>query len=367
MNVTRILYFSLLSVPRISAVRVVLSPDQQHDVSPEEEALSSDDEHDENIKWFEAATDAQADWTLAYDTTIARDPTMPKILDTYFWTCVDYLGERVDIHLNYLNSERKDAEDVPSVAHPFDELSKLVYLIRYSNIRILYNAKWALGPGAHHPVLAIIDDEHVARVSTMYHDMKGKKIPYESYMIDAAVLYSMNKAMLYIYPESGLRLRLEDYRNMTKALHRHLARFMKITTHHQYLENVNKYENRVKQLYDSGIHGYGGRKIQRMVKKLAHQILYVIVIYGCRPGYRRAPAVGSRMLSRLLENHQAVRRLLNMDTRVYSKDELYYQELITSLARSLQNISNQFEDNHPWFHRLLPMVGQILHIGRRNN
>jgi hypothetical protein len=354
MNVTKIFFFSLVSVPWTSAVSPDLNPDQQPALSPEKLHALRRGQQQENILWFEGLTDTQADWTLAYNQAVALDPDMPNILDTYFSDCVDYLGTRVYMELKRIHSAENHAERLPSWPHPYYELSKLVYLIRYSNIRILYNAKLALGPAAYHPLLAIIDAEHVAYVSTLFHDMRETRVPYESYMIDAAVLYSMNKAMLKIDPESELWSRLRFYGHMTKRLHRHLARFFRATADLQYFHNVETLEFRINQVKEFS---YEDLDIQAMVEQLAHQILYVIVIYGSHS------MVGSRLLSTLLEHHQAVRRILHVDTLAYSTVRMFCHELLSILSWRLENIRNEFEEGHPWFHRLVQMVKNILESG----
>jgi hypothetical protein len=344
MNVTKSFYISLLSLPWISAVGPRMGPTQEQD----------------NIMRFEDLTENEADWKVAYDQALALNPAkMPTALDTYFGTCVNYLGERVEIHLKYIQSGGNHAGGVPSELHPFDRLPKLVYMIRYYNIRILHDVQLPLQSGVDRPLLAMINEQYVTNMSTLYHEMKGKEVPFESYMMDTAVLYSMNTAMLAIHPDCQERERLQRYRNITERLHRHLARFMETTTRDQYYQNVQEYESRINELGRFKIHGYEHLDIQAIVDKVAHQILNLIAIS------RSDNKDGLKTLSRLLENYQAVRHILNVDELGYSTDGMFSQQLMHILNQGLWEIPKRFLARNPWLQRLRPMVEKIINLGNQ--
>jgi hypothetical protein len=342
MNVTKIFYFSLLSVPWISAVRPAL------------------DDHQRQLRmvWFENLTDTEPDWKIAYDRALALDETMPDVLDTYFRQAVYRLGIRVNSYLYYIYTPGYHPEHFPSEHHPYAGLPKLVYMIRYYNIRILHNVKLSWGPGVYHPLLAVINAQYVTNISTLYHEMKDKQVPFESYMMDAAVLYAMNNAMLFIYHDSQQRKRLQFYGEIAEWLHRELARFMQTTALNQCIQNAREYELQINELEHFKIHGYQDPDIQEMVVQVAHQILFVIAI-----SRSHSPA-GVEKLAWLLYHHRPVRRILNVDEEgSNSRDVMFWQELMPILRHGLCLIPRGFAEYNTWVYRLLPMVQKLAFLG----
>jgi hypothetical protein len=319
------------------------------------------------IDLFKYATDHEPNWTFAYNSI------HPDLLDTYLSNCVQELHRRVKIHLNHIYAPGNH-RGIPSRPHPYNGLPKLVYLIRYSNIRILNNIKSFLGPGDYDPLLEKINDEHVAYMSTLYVVMKRQKRPIESYLVDVAVLYSMNKRMLNIHRPSHQPPRLRFYQTLIRSMHHDLARFMQSTSElltvakFQQLEsqvnalspsNIHGTLNQNKSINQSNIHGYDRPEIQAQIYHLAHRILYVIVIYGS------SSAVGLEMISSLLysDSHRAVRLFLNVEPRTVPLLERPFHELLLSLATGLSNISHVFKPGHPWFGKLLQMVEMMMLLG----
>jgi hypothetical protein len=345
MNVTKIFYFSLLSVPWISAVRPALHyRDHQRQLI---------------MEWFENLTDTEPDWKIAYDRALGLGETMPDVLDSYFRNAVYHLGKNVNSYLYYMYTPGFHPEHFPSEHHPYAGLPKLVYMIRYYNIRILHNVKLSWEPGVYHALLAVINNQYVRNLSTLYHEMKREEVPFESYMMEAAILYSMNKAMLVTHPDSQQGKRLIFYKNITEWLHRHLAQFMEPTTRHQCIHNVQDYEFRINELARFKIHGYENPDIQAIVLKMAHQILYVIAISGSDS------ASGLEKLAGHLNNHQSVRRILHVDEPGYSTDGMFWQKLVLILKNALLRIPMVFLDRHEWYKRLLPMVNKIIWLANQ--
>jgi hypothetical protein len=333
MVVAKMLYFALLSVSWIVSGRPDLSPEERHEIA-----------------LFQYATDHEPNWTPAYN------KIGPELLDIYLSECVEDLNNRVETHLNHINPAGNHP-GLPVASDPYEGLPKIVYLIRYSNIRILNEVKSYLGPRDYDPLLAEINDEYVAYISTVYQIMKQYQLPIETYLIDVAVLYLINNRMLNMHHPFQQPARLRYYQDMIQRMHHDLGRFLQTISHP--FDNFQQLEYQINALAASNIRGYERSEIQAQVYRLAHRILYVIVIYGS------FSVDGSEMIYSLLssELNRAVRRFLNLDPPNDLPLESPFQQLLLSLDTGLLNLSKVFQSGHPWFERLRQMVKTMMGLG----
>jgi hypothetical protein len=354
MIATKIFYFCLMSVISVSTVSVNSDLAQR-------EAL---------IEMFLAKIEEGVDWAGAYDYYTRNE----EVVDTYFRDSVKRLGDGIENYINPLNVAANGDEDFERPPHPLDValdgFPQLLFLIKYYNLRILNDLpQQSSGLPTQHPLLALITDAYVNHVPKQYHSLMQQIMDgviegysYEYYTLEVAILFSMNKAMIAIRSPSEVPSRLQDYQNMIQSLHLNLARFLQFTTNDVYSRKVQILEDDINELKRSNIHGYSNSSIQTQVHNLAYQILWVIVIYGPAG----LPEAGTEMFSTLLDNDQAVRSILKVDSKGYSNAEIFCQELMESLRTAVQRITEGFPARYTWFNKLLLMVERIEELGNSN-
>jgi hypothetical protein len=337
----KIVCFSLQSVSLISIV-----------------SAAQDRNPQATIDRFLEITEAESDWNSAYE--ISHKVT----LDSYFEDRVDDIERTVTPYLDSSTLRRKTARILPlrpdpTVNRALDGIRKLVFMIRYFNLRFLNRLLQYLRLTPPPPVLAMIDDEYVKNVSTQYDIVKRTppKRSYEHLTIDVAVLSSMNQVMLARLRPTRQRSKLETYQNLINRLHNIMARFMQLTAERSYVDQVADLEYDIDQLQMWGIRGYARTEICSELQNLSHLIVSVIAIFG------GSCYEGAGILSSALNDHQSVRRFLFVDSEPPEYLEGFcHWELMTSLASVIGEFEGRFQE-YQWFSKLLPMVDQIISLG----
>jgi hypothetical protein len=319
------------------------------------------------INQYLAIAEAADDWTAVYNRS--DQPT----LDAFFSECVNHLGYLIDSYVNNLNIFRvMNGPDIPP-PRPDPDLNgalcgvrQLIYLLGYSNFRILIDLKQALqavGPIDLPAILEVITDQSALDWSGDYARIRARPTNnwVEIFTIDVAVLYSLNKAMLIVLerhrPE--VRSRLELYQTMIDHLHLNLSRYMRTQTRFRYFERMQALANSLFRLREHGIQGYAHPLIRYHFKYVSTQILSVIVIYGT------LGTEGSEKFSELLEEEEEIRRFMRLDPTPVTDDEEFSHLLLVCLRRVIRYIlDNDRPANDRWYDELIRMANHLMRLGR---
>jgi hypothetical protein len=344
MIATTIVHFSLLSGSWISAVSAVQDPEQQS-----------------RIDRFLDSIENESDWTVAYVSL------GPDILDTYFVDRVENLKTSVDMYLDNMNVNFNYRVQFAPLPGPglnvvLNELYRLVYLIKNSNLRILHDlrAMQYFGPRVSQPILAVINDRHVRQVSQQYIANKRARVrpPLDSLILDVGLIYSMNKTMLGVFlPRFQPPERLQRYHDMIKTLHHSMAVYMRIKTRLPNFSTVWSFEMAIDALAVHGIRGYERDQIQKQIEVLSNTILSVIVIYGSDS------TPGTAILSGLLDDDPAIRRYMRVDPPPYVDFDIFCHQLLNSLETALEILEPEFLGRYLWFYNFRPMVIKLRELG----
>jgi hypothetical protein len=344
MIATKIFYFSLLSASLMSAVS----------------AFPTDFETNR----FLYRTDREDNWTAAYS------QIQPDTLDEYFVDRVNTLAKHFDHYFANLNRHVNYAENLPPTPHMgmIRELlwvRKLVFMIWYSNIRILNDIKKALqasGPTVLPPMLAAIDDEYLRTVSARYAAISRRRLPdiwIEPFTIDVAILCSLNSEMLDVLLPHFQSLRLEHYQDMIHRLHGKMSQYMRIQTQMRYSWVMNDLRGDIDELYRDEIHDFAHLRVQQVLHKLSDTILGVIAIYA------RPVVDGRTMLCALLESQWAIRYFIKLDLPRLVAVEVWSEALLQSLLVALETIRVVDPVHLNWFNELEPTVNRLMDLRMR--
>jgi hypothetical protein len=340
---TTIVYFFLLSASLRSAASVNWTPFQRHVINA-----------------FQGVAESETDWTAVYDR--CDQPT----LDAYFSERVNNLANRVELYISILNihvdySVNPPPDPRPAFTEALHGVRQLVYLFRYSNLRILIDIKQALGTAYLPRILLVIDHQYVQALSDRYARIRGAppNIWIDDLTIDVAVQHSLNQQMLNLqapYPRE-LRARLNTYQHLIRRLHYDMTRYLRIQTQFWYRQKMINFEKAIDKLGNQGIRGYTHPRIKAQFGNLATQILSVMSIYGT-DGIE-----GIVMISNLIGSELSVRHFLNLD-RTPDMDIGYYCNLLMVRLRVVaQNIwKHDRPVQHLWYPHMIFLVSKLLSV-----
>jgi hypothetical protein len=332
-----ILYFSFLSSGWLSAVCATLTP---------------------GIHEYIASTDLNPYWEGAYQYIDEG------ALDFYLMGTVKFIGTIVN---NYIN----DNTGPPQFQEIVNSIPRVVSLMRYSNLRFLEQFRAARRGGA--TALAVIDAKYVTNVGARYYLEKHTERPESDqgngfllmpYMLDVAVLFSMNQSMIWLtrneedegFKKLRVRERLGHYQKMVNRVHKDLARLTIFATLERYPAHVARRKMVIDDLRDSGIRGYLAEEIQTVTADLANDLLSVIMLYG---DAEHSP----KLLSVLIDRDREVRHLLNVSLEdLQHTPETYWLVLLLILDRVVEQIEKESEAPPQWIQDLREMVQGVIKL-----
>jgi hypothetical protein len=341
MIATHFLYFSFFSAVWVWAVR-----------TPE-------------IDGFLNRTDNEPQWSDAY---AAVDPL---ILVPYFAEYFEHIWNTVNNHLNPSPMDNINTATIlqdPTLNAALEDFPRHIFLLRYANLAFLKLLK-RLNPEREPdriPVLALINDIYIHdHVTVRYHAQKGKvtRTGYMSYMIDLAVLRSMNEAMVNLVINAKLYetlgLGLDRYQDMIFQAHQTMALLMRIASVRSYTKHMDELTTEVFALRQSIMRGYDSPTIQQTIRKVVHQILAAILMYGDRSGD------SPRVLSGLIQNNRAVLDFLILDRSSIQEISVNCERLLTCFKPVVEEILKQFGNDNPqpWVPTLVAMVEFLMKVG----
>jgi hypothetical protein len=331
----KILYYSFLYSGWASAVSVPLTPGEV-----------------ETIEWFQAKTDVEADWAEPYN------PIGPDLLVKY----LDQEHERIGNIVNpYLRNHHPDMRELPQALNDaLAPLPKLVYLMRYSNLRFLADCKLSWPDEGRGSPLGIINDEYVNKVAAGYHHKmstppteESRRVGYMPYMTDVAVLSSMNESILAVSPPDDLGEMLGRYQITINQVHKLMARLMrKAIVENSYREPITELRDGLEECHKGRIRGFMRPAVIRLFDKLVHLLLTAILIYG-------DPSKASpKILSDLIRSHPSLRHFLHVNNDGF---QWAYREF-DGLLLTLNDIVERIRAAYPWVlwvQKLREMVGSL--------
>lgn len=353
MKSCNILYFSSISVSWVSFVRAALTEAQEIEM------------------WV-------FDLSGPVDLRNAFHQITETTVDAYFW---DWAGNFDIVLGSYVRQlDRTVRTGINPAPRPQSNgplelqlaaLPRKVYLIRYSNLTILNKIKNVLVSTYRNVIyreslLGMIGDDYV---TTMWNDYaRYRNDPQSSqlevYIVQIAVLFSLNRAMLvHIPPHHPLRttaelVRLENYQLLISRLHSTLAGYMQIETLIPYKTTFGKFQS---ELASAPIHNQD--RIRDVAYRLCDMILPMIAIYG-RPPRRPADFVrgqdnghtpGTLIISDLLVfNAQwSIQRLIGRIIRVGTTNNA---DWLLELMRCIDNVLKTIDDRiGPWSLWMVPL------------
>jgi hypothetical protein len=365
MIASTICYFCLLSVSWLSVVRAALTSEQKSEIRD---------------FWVNAGHNL----ALAYD-------ALPKsTLNAYISEWIADFRDTLDPYLGNLDSavlegEIQVAEPVPeNLSQALNELPGFVYLIRYSNLWTINRHKVDVRNINRSIILININDEYVSDVSVQYGIKRTELVTrsFEAYILDAGILFSMNKAMLDLIPEQhdirgsleqyqNIRRSLEQYQDMVSQLHHEMARYMQIQTAFRYLETFENFENHLNELPSVVDRKERTRRTREVAEGLFNEIVHMVVIYGspARPPIPLGrwnhltdaiPAKpGTEIISWLLENRWEVRYQIGLGV-LKSHKLRWTQQLLRAFELDLQVIVFDSGAWRRWIMKIQPMLRTAL-------
>jgi hypothetical protein len=341
MIATNILYFSFFSAVWVWPIDEIRTPEQQKKI---DDLLSR--------------TDHEYQWISAY-----RDID-PAILVPYFVEYFELVSNTVNNHLNrvdFINPETIREDPILNAA--LEGFPRHIFLMRYSNLGLLKHLKelYSERQPDQIPVLAVINDRYIHRhVTVKYHVEKSTvtRTGFMPYMIDLALLCSMNEAMVdLIFIDKWLVL--ERYQDMIYQVHQTMARLMRIASLGPYTAHSAKLQAEVDRRQQSIRRGYAVERVQETIQKVVHLIIPAILMYG------NHSEDSPRVLSRLIRDNRAVLEFLILDRATIQAISHNCERLLTCLEPVVIEIAAQFRGNnpHPWVPKLVGMVKWLKLVG----
>jgi hypothetical protein len=324
---TNILYFSFLCAGWVSAVSAAPTVDEMP-----------------IIEYFLYRTDLhRGEWADAFHEIDVQHPTL---LERYLTVKFREFGKFVHDNHDNFSSE----ETWPTLNATFNSIPRLVYLMRYSNLRILQYLKQSWQNELSGTAVEVIDDRYVNNVAARYHREKRMETPsgggkmFMPYMLDVAVLFSMNDSMLGVddLPEDW-RMRLDHYQHMIIQVHNDMAGFMKLALAECYQRETNRLQAEIEKLNNSGIRGFLTHEIQMVAAKLVESVLEFMIMYGNH--LHPTPA----LVSSLIAKYQELRRYLNVDNGQIKATHTYWDDLLQCLRPDIIRIRKELRGENRWF------------------
>jgi hypothetical protein len=349
----------------------------------------------------------------------AVDNTQREALDAYCRWKIDDLTAHVNKYLSptHMDPNIDYSSDRP---HPpgadftaaWKEIPYLVYLIRYSSLRLLNDLKQDLNRRGHHispqSILAVINDEYVGDVSVNYGDasvnygdvfgnfgdvsVNFRDMPlnsgdvtvnygdvgvnygdinypqtnadsFETLIIYIAIQFSMNQEMLdRNQSPHALLERLRSYQDMIRDLHHGMARYMQIETRLRYHLIINGFRDPIEALYHNhDVRGFEHRDVKFYVDMISKAILSVMAIYAGGP----MVPTGTGTISRVLQYEEVVRHFMRLDPRPNIQIAQISDRLLSVLSAELRRVKNIYPPEYPWMAKLLTMAIKLRGVGER--
>jgi hypothetical protein len=270
---SHIFYFSLLSVFWISFVRAALTPAQNTEMR----------------FFFDAAMDnLRTAFHGITETTV--DVYFQEVVLDFHHALGPYLAD-LDATVRHGRTQAPQPQVPGPLNFALAGVPGNFYLIKYSNLSILNDLKKVLVSTFRMEIipatlLGMIDDDNVTSAWNDYVTYRNapQRLQLEVYIVDIAVLFSMNRAMLvYIPPNhplcSGAQVtRLKHYQTLIGALHSHLAGYMQT-------QPLASYNNMFQNIQDDFARlGRAAMPDTIQIRDVAYElcvtILSMIAIYG---------------------------------------------------------------------------------------
>jgi hypothetical protein len=369
MIASAVYYFSLLSVPWMLLVRA-LTPEQTNEINS----------------------------FLQYtgpDLLVAFHHVTKPTLDAYLRESIHNLGIVLDPYLNNLGQRVHNGMEL-APPPDFDSdfywelagLTNFVNLIKYENLCLLHELKGNLISkyGQHttlspESILWMINNDKIksawAEYETSHTSGAGKQ--FATYMVDIAMLYSMNTTMLgLIGPNDRLFgrhvRRVAVYNDMIIGLHSSMARYLQVATRCSYSGAFMTFETQFNLIAINVDIGYRMNQTRHLAFDLSHHILAVIAIYGFPPetGFRfvaQSRAIpGTEILSKLFKSQWDIRRLIGQEIFMDVNDDDWILWVLRNFREELLKIEQGITFwrflyiGSEWVMRLRRMVNMALSV-----
>jgi hypothetical protein len=255
-------------------------------------------EEDKAIATFLEATDLESDWGPAY-----AEIDKLGLLD-------DYLSQKFQKIENIVNEHFiQDEAQTPEFQETLDTIRSHVYLMRYSNLKILQQVYQYWPDGGRGTPLGMITDEYISEGIGRYHRQKTTPMGMDlmPYMISLAVQSSMNESIPNQYTPDSEHVRLEFYQNMINRVYKDMGRLIKRATQDSWITEIEVLHTELKNLDGRRTSGYAGHEIKLVVANLGNLLLTMNVMHG------DSSEPSPKIVSHIIRNHQPVRRFLHVD------------------------------------------------------
>jgi hypothetical protein len=285
-----------------------------------------------NYKWaplYDQIDPAQFWWDSDY-----QNP-----LDGYLDLWIQQLGSKVDDHLS-------DPDRVPLDPEAINSIPRLVFLLRYSNLRFLnyYMTAWGKPAGGEASPLEVINIKYVNNVAAGYHrekeDQKARELGYMRFMVNVAILFAQNQSRLQVRVAHMAHARVVRYMDMITRVYRDMARLMKAYTHQPYYEDIQILADEIDKLYEWGFRTYLTHDIQKVARDVVNYVLAVILMYGdsANPSPKHLSDLILITANRELRNF-----LIVSGEKLDATTQEYWQRLMDILRPIFGNISHRLE------------------------
>lgn len=245
-------------------------------------------------------------------------------------------------------------------------IHRLIFLMRYSNLRFLHHFMSVWGEPEISP-MAVINEFYVNNVAARYHLEKevptGRDERFMRVMVNLAVLFAQNQSSLDTFEAAPVRARVELYLDMINMVYKAMGELMKIRTLQPYSVKVDKLEKEINDLKGWGFHGFVSPEIRKVAGDLVQYILAVILMHGNPDD----PSPNTSSLSDLIlipENPEVRDFLSVSDEENPATPQDYWQRLLYSFEWVL-GIIWESQGGHPWIPKLQVMYNQVRDMGRQ--
>lgn len=305
-------------------------------------------EEDKAIATFLEATDLESDWGPAY-----AEIDKLGLLD-------DYLSQKFQKIENIVNEHFiQDEAQTPEFQETLDTIRSHVYLMRYSNLKILQQVYQYWPDGGRGTPLGMITDEYISEGIGRYHRQKTTPMGMDlmPYMISLAVQSSMNESIPNQYTPDSEHVRLEFYQNMINRVYKDMGRLIKRATQDSWSTEIEVLHTELKNLDGRRTSGYAGHEIKLVVANLGNLLLTMNVMHG------DSSEPSPKIVSHIIRNHQLVRRFLHVDNDMFKWTPDNFDELLKSLGEVVVKMLDECPDGPRWIQKLRSMVLRLRAMG----
>jgi hypothetical protein len=360
MIASKLFYLSLLSVSWMSAVSAGLTSHQRQHIQRFLNNLDNGHGLVDMIQLF-----------FPPSPEIYSDVFQPMLLD-YFSEWIGRFGLAVNhylqIELDLFISDRylPPARD-PDLNQEWNVLPRVVCLIKYSNISFL-NGLMRTFAIDHYP-LGMINDAYLRSVSNLFPlgNPTEEESSFEPYILEVAVLFSMNQIMLPRIPaENLIHATLVRYLDISFRLHYHMARYMQLDSLIPYSWTFNSLKHEFDRLETMEDNILRTDDLRTALELWSNAVLSMIAIYGT-PSINQSPYTpGTEKICALLNNQWSVRRLMGWQYHSTLGIPSWYKILLNTIAAELDLtlIETVYGARHPWVSGIRPMITQAKELIR---